>query len=165
MAALLPRRLITRQRLAIGTLIVASVSLLQLISLEVWILGSLWPIGLLWAACGWTGLGANIATAFAMFCLGLWLDLLTGAALGTWAFIGVATLGLSLLSAHFLGTGSARPVVNAAITGLIMLAVMFALAIWQNNGFDLLNMVMQTAVAIALYELVSKWFELSEDEA
>jgi hypothetical protein len=161
---ILPSRLVTRQRLAIGTLLIAVISMCQLLRFELWSLGSPWPIALLWAACGWTGLGVSVGTASILFALGLWMDILTGATLGTWAFVGLATHGLSLLSARFLGTGSASPIVNCALSGVIMTSVMIVFALWQNKGIDLIGSVLPVLGAIVLYFWVGRWFELSEDE-
>jgi hypothetical protein len=161
---ILPGRLATRQRLAVGTLIVAGVSLFQLIPFELWVFGSPWPIAILWAACGWTGLGISAGTSLILMGLGLWFDILTGSALGSWAVIGLATHGLSHLSSRFLGTGGASPIVNCALTGVMMICVMVVFALWQNRGIDLIGIVTPVVSAVALYFFVSRWFELFEDD-
>jgi hypothetical protein len=164
MAGVMPARLATRQRLALGTVIVALVSILQIVQLNLWTFIFPWPLALLWAACGWSGLGVNIGTSLTLTGLGLWVDVLTGSTLGTWAAIGLITHGLTVLAARFLGTGSAGPVVNCAVSGFIMICVMMIFTLWQNEGFDPFGIIVPVLMAIALYVLVGRWFELSEDE-
>lgn len=165
MVNVLPARPATRQRLAIGSLLVVLVSLFQLIGLEIPVIGSPWPIALLWAACGWAGLGVSIAPSILLMLLGLWVDVVTGATPGTWATIGLATYGLTLLGARFLGTDSAGPLMNCALSGLFMICVMVVFSLWQNKGIDLIGTIIPVFSAVLLYVLVRKWFELSEDES
>jgi hypothetical protein len=164
MSDILPMRRATRQRLAVGTLIVVLVSLLHLVSVNLGIFGSLWPIPLLWAACGWSGLGANAGTAVLLFGLGLWFDVLTGSNFGTWAMIGLGTHIVMLLASRFLGLGSVSNVVNCALSGFFMLCVMILLSLIQNTGMNLAGMMTPLITTISLYFFVGKWFELSEDE-
>jgi hypothetical protein len=160
----LPVRLSAPKGLAAGALIVVLVSLLNLVPFEIEYVGSPWPLALLWPVCGWAGHGVSIKIALILFALGLWLDILTGTALGTWVFIGLSTYGLTLLSARFLGMNGAGPMVNCAVSGATMVFVMALFALWQNKGIDLVGMIVPVLTAIALYFFVGNWFELSEDE-
>jgi hypothetical protein len=164
MAGVLPARLATRQRLALGTIIVAFVSILQIVQVDMWTFIFPWPMALLWAVCGWSGLGVSIGTSLILAALGLWVDVLTGSTLGTWAAIALITHGLTVLAARFLGTGNGGPVINCAVSGFIMICVMMFFTMWQNNGFDPLGIILPVLMAIALYVAVGRWFELSEDE-
>jgi hypothetical protein len=164
MAGPLPARLAPRQKLALGTFIVALVSVLQIVQVDMWTFIFPWPIALLWAVSGWSGLGISIGTSFILAGLGLWVDVLTGSTLGTWAAIALITHGLTVLAARFLGTGSAGPVINCAVSGFMMICVMLFFSLWQNKGFDPIGIIVPVMVAIALYVFVEQWFELSEDE-
>jgi hypothetical protein len=146
----LPVRLSAPKGLAAGALIVVLVSLLNLVPFEIEYVGSPWPLALLWPVCGWAGHGVSIKIALILFALGLWLDILTGTALGTWVFIGLSTYGLTL--------------VNCAVSGATMVFVMALFALWQNKGIDVVGMIVPVLTAIALYFFVGNWFELSEDE-
>ncbi len=149
----------------IGALVVALVSILNLIALDLWFgFGSPWPIAMLWAVCGWSKLGANLATACLIFVLGCWIDLLTGSALGTWAFTGLATLAIMLAADAFLGVGSVGPVVSCSLAGAVMILIMTLVGYWQSQQFYFLGNVASIAVAISLYPFVFKLFELTEDE-
>jgi hypothetical protein len=161
---ILPSRLVTRQKLLTGSLVVMAVSVLQLIGFDLWIFGSPWPIALLWAACGWAGLGPNMATAGLLFALGIWVDVLTGSVVGTWAFIALLTHGVTLLSARFFGTGALSPLVNCALGGIVMICIIAVFSFWQHKGIDLFGALTPILSSIAFYFLVSSWFELSEDE-
>jgi hypothetical protein len=161
---ILPGRPATRQRLFVASLIVVVGSFLNLIPLEFGPFGSPWPIVLLWAVCGWSGLGASLATSCLLFGLGLWVDLLTGTLFGTWALLATITHGLTLVGARYLGSSSVGPLVNCAISGVIMLAVMALFGLWQHKSFDLIGSVLPILSAVLLYRFVASWFELSEDE-
>jgi hypothetical protein len=160
---ILPGRLATRQRLLVGAMIVAGTSLLNLIAFELGPFGSPWPIALLWAVCGWTGLGPNVATSFLLFILGLWVDTLTGAQLGTWAFVALISHSVLLLFARFLGTGTLGRVGSSVVCGGVMFVVMLALGFWQHGGFYILGLLLPLIIAVALYRFVGGVFELSED--
>jgi hypothetical protein len=157
-------RLVTRQRLLVSSAIVLLVSLFQLMAFDMWIFGSPWPIPLLWAACGWAGLGASAGTATLLFALGLWFDVVTGSSLGTWAAITLVTHAVTLLSARFLGADGASAMVHCALSGFVMLIVMAIFSIWQNGTISLVGMLTPIVTTIALYRLVGRWFELAEDE-
>jgi hypothetical protein len=163
-SSILPGRLATRQRLAVGAVLVALTSALQVIPFEFGVFHAPWPLALLWAVCGWSGLGINIGVSLILMVLGLWADVLTGATLGTWSSIGLMTYGLNLLAARFLGTGGAGPAMNCALCGIIMICVMLVFAIWQNKGIDLIGIVIPVLTAILPYFWLARWFELSEDE-
>jgi hypothetical protein len=164
MSDILPVRRATRQRLVLGGLICALMSLLQLVGLNLGIFGSLWPIPLLWAACGWSGLGVNMGAAVMLFALGLWFDVLTGSRFGTWSVVALATYGLTLLSEQFLGTGAGSSLITCALSGFFMLCVMTLMGLMQNTGVNLVGMITPLLTTILLYSFVEKWFDLSEEE-
>jgi rod shape-determining protein MreD len=161
---ILPGRLATRQRLFVGALLVMAVSLFNLIALELGPFGSPWPIALLWPICGWVGLGPNVTTAGLLFGLGLWVDVLTGAPLGSWAFIALLTLGVLLLLVRFVGFGGLGPAASAIVTGVIMAITMILFGVWRGAGFYVLGSLLPLLTAVAAYPFVRKLFELSEDE-
>jgi hypothetical protein len=162
---ILPGRLATRQRLIIGALVVAFVSIFNLIAVDLGpIFGSPWPIALLWAICGWSKLGANLSTGCLIFVLGCWLDVLTGSSLGTWPCIGLVTLCLTLAANNFLGLGSLSPVASCAVSGFFMLIVMSILSLWQSQQLYFLGSITSIFSAVAIYFAIWEQFELSEDE-
>jgi hypothetical protein len=162
---ILPGRLATRQRLIIGALIVAAVSILNLVTLDVGpIFGSPWPIALLWAVCGWSKLGANLATASLIFALGCWVDMLTGSVLGTWACAGLLTMALTLAASKYVGLSGLNPVMSCAVSGFFLGIILPALGLLQNQQSNFLGNILSIMTAIGLYQVVSKFFELSEDE-
>lgn len=163
MIGILPGRLATRQRLIAGAALVAGTSLLNLIAFELGPFGSPWPIALLWAVCGWAGLGPNVATSCLLFVLGLWVDALTGAQLGSWAFVALISHGLLLVFARFLGTGNLGRVGSSVVSGVIMLFVMVALGFWRHGSLYILGLLLPLIIAVALYRFVGGVFELSED--
>lgn len=166
MIGILPGRNATRQRLILGAGVVALASVLQLISIDLGqTFGSPWPIALLWAACGWSKLGPNLATSFLIFMLGCWVDLLTGSVLGTWAFAGLATLGLTIASIKYLGLSGMSSVVGCAVSGFFMLVIVAAIGVWQTQSFYLLGNIVSVGVAVVLYIPLRKLFEVSEEEA
>jgi hypothetical protein len=161
---ILPGRIVTRQRLLVGVLIVAGASLFNLIALEIGPFGSPWPLALLWVVCGWSGLGPNVTTATLLFALGLWVDVLTGSPLGTWAAIVLISHAISLAMTRFLGTGSLGRMGSAILTGAVMLLVMLVVGFWRDRSFYVLGAVLPLIGAIGLYPFVGDLFELSEDE-
>jgi hypothetical protein len=161
----LPARRATRQRLGIGIGIILLGSLLHLASFDLWVFGSPWPLPLLWAACGWAGLGAQVGSAAILFVLGLWFDLLTGARLGTWAVISLSTYMLTLVSARLIGSGESAPILNCAVSGLLMMCAMTIVSLMQATPISLIPMLIPILTTIALYPFIAKWFELFEDEA
>jgi hypothetical protein len=161
---ILPGRLATRQRLFIGAMVVVGTSLLNLIAVEAGPFGSPWPIALLWAACGWAGLGPNVTTAGLLFVLGLWVDALTGAPMGTWALVTLLTHGLTILSARFLGVGNLGYVGNASISGLFMILISILVSVLRGTSFYLIGMISPVLGAIVVYHFLGRLFELSEDE-
>jgi hypothetical protein len=160
----MPGRLATRQRLFVGAMLVVAASLLNLIAVEFGPLGSPWPIALLWAACGWAGLGPNVTTAGLLFVLGVWVDVLTGAPLGTWALVTLSTHGITILLARFQGTGNLGYVGNASVSGFVMILISVVINFWRYGHFYLLGFILPVGCAIAIYHLVGRFFELSEDE-
>jgi hypothetical protein len=161
---ILPGRQATRQRLLVGGLIVAGISVLNLIALEVGPFGSPWPVALLWAACGWAGLGPNVTTAGLLFLLGIWVDALTGAPLGTWAAIALLTHAILIVMIRFLGIGNLGRIGNASVAALVMFLCMLGVGVWQSGSFYFLGAVLPIVSAVILYQLVGQFFELSEDE-
>jgi hypothetical protein len=162
---ILPGRLATRQRLMIGALIVVIVSILNLVTLDAGpIFGSPWPIALVWAVCGWSKLGANLATASLIFALGCWVDLLTGSVLGTWACAGLITMALTLGASTYLGLNGLSPVMSCTVSGFFLLIVLAILGLLQNQQSYFFGNILSIMTAIGLYPLISKFFELSEDE-
>jgi hypothetical protein len=161
---IMPGRQATRQRLLIGAVIVAGTSLFNLIALEFGPLGSPWPIALLWAACGWAGLGPNASTAGLLFALGLWVDVLTGAPLGTWAVIALITHAITLVMARFIGTSSFGPLGSVIVSACVMLLAMVTIGLWRDGSFYFLGALLSLVTAVSCYPLVSRFFELSEDE-
>ena len=164
MIGIFPDRVVARQRLLIGTIIVAATSLLNLIPLEFGILGSPWPVGLLWAICGWSGLGPNLTTATLLFFLGLWVDILTAATLGTWAFIALSTHAATLVTAQYLGTNGLGRIGSIAVSGTIMLLIMTVFQLWRGSNFFFVGTILTIVSAIGLYHYVGFIFELCEDE-
>jgi hypothetical protein len=161
---IMPGRLVTRQRLFVGALFVMGISLLNLIGLELGPFGSPWPIALLWPVCGWAGLGPNLTTASLLFFLGLWVDVLTGAHLGSWTFVALLTHSVLLLVARFVGLGGLSRTINSIICGVIMLLIMIVLGIVRGTGLYLLGSLLPIASAIGMYYFVGQLFELKEDE-
>jgi hypothetical protein len=162
---ILPGRLATRQRLMVGALLVMGVSLLNLIPLNLGPFGSVWPLALLWPVWGWAGLGPNATTAGLLFILGLWVDFLTGAHLGTWATVALTSHGLILLLTRFVGLASFGPVAGACIGGAVLALVIFVFGAWHTGSFVGLSMSFQIIAAIGLYRVLWPIFELEEDEA
>lgn len=149
-----------------GALLVAAVSLLQLVPLNMGgFLGSFWPLAYLWAICGWSGLGLRVTSALAIFALGVWLDSLTGAPLGTWPFIGLASYGLTLLSDNFLVTFDLGPLGACTLTAAFMLVMMLLWSLLRDHHLHILSMLPAIIGAVALYPLFAPLFELAEDEA
>jgi hypothetical protein len=160
-----PSRLPTQQRLLGGAGLVAVVSLLNLIAVDLGqVFGSPWPVALMWAICGWAALGPNVGVAFLLFVLGLWADVLSGAALGTWSALALITYGLTLLVEHYLGTAELAPLASCAVTGLLMLSVMALFGVLQNQQLNLVGNLTSICLSVGLYHFVSKYFELPEDE-
>jgi hypothetical protein len=164
MALFLPERFVTRQRLLTSSLIVLVVSMMSLLSLTLGPFGSPWPIAILWAICGWAGLGPNSATSLLMLVLGLWVDVLSGTHLGTWAFVALGSFVLSLLAQNFFGLGNLRPLVKCAVCGVIMMIVMIGFELAQHQRLVILDAILPVLTATILYPLVDKWFDLSEDD-
>jgi hypothetical protein len=155
-----------RRRFLLGALLVAAVSLLQLIQLGFGgFSGSFWPLAYLWAICGWSGLGPRVTSAVAIFALGVWLDSLTGAPLGTWPLIGLASHGLTLLSDNFLVTLDLGPLGACALTACFMLVMMMLWGLLRDHQWHILSMLPATIGAVALYPLFAPLFEMAEDEA
>ncbi len=164
MIGLLPGRLATRQRLLVGTLLVAGTNLLSLAPLDIGPFGSPWPIGLLWAACGWAGLGPNVTTASLLFFLGFWADATTGAQLGTWSAVALLTHGITCLLARFVGLSGLGLIGKASVVGFAMVVCIFVLSALQGTNGSPLGALLSVITAILLYRLVGKFFELREDE-
>ncbi len=164
MIGIWPGRLATRQRLISGALLVVGTSLLNLIALEVGPFGSPWPVALLWAACGWSGLGPNVTTAGLLFLLGLWVDVLTGAQLGTWPLVTLLTHGIVMLLTRFLGAGNAGYLGNASTAGFVMIVTTIVIGFWRGAHFYVLGAILPVVSAVLLYHFVGRFFELSEDE-
>ena len=165
MIGILPARLATRQRLLLGTLVVAAVNLLSLVPLELGPFGSPWPIGLLWAACGWAGLGANVTTASALFVLGLWADALSGAPFGTWSAVALLTHGITILLLQYVGLANLGKIGNSMVSGAIMLFCLVAVALLRDAKFYLLGAILPIVSAVLIYRFTGNLFELKEDEA
>jgi hypothetical protein len=162
---IMPGRLATRQRLIVGALLVAIVSTLNLIAADLWAgFGSPWPIALLWAVCGWSKLGANLATAILIFLLGCWIDLLTGSVLGTWALTGLATLGMILLGETLLGIRGLSPFASCGLAGACMILVISLLGFWHNQQIQLQANLVAIGGSVLIYQIVYKLFVLVEDE-
>lgn len=164
MIGIWPGRLATRQRLIAGAMLVFGVSLLNLIALEVGPFGSPWPIAILWAACGWAGLGPNVTTAGLLFLMGLWVDVLTGAQLGTWPLVTLLTHGIVMLLARFFWARTSGHVGNASIAGFVMIFISVVISLWRGANFYVLGAILPVVSAIVLYHFVGPLFQLSEDE-
>ena len=164
MIGILPGRLATRQRLFTGAILVAGISLLNLIPLEFGPFGSPWPIALLWAACGWAGLGPNLTAAGLLFILGLWIDALSGTPLGLWSSVALLTTAVTIGLSQYLGLGSLGRLGNAGVSGIAMLVIMVIANLWRGAHFYLLGAVLPIVTAIIAYQFVGRLFELSEDE-
>jgi hypothetical protein len=163
--SILPGRPATRQRLIVGALIVAGVGLCNLISIDLWYgFGSVWPIGLLWAACGWSRLGPHPSTATLIFLLGLWTDALTGAPMGTWALAGLVTHFVTIIMYQFLGLSSLGKVATCAICAIVMMIVINVIGLWQQNALYVLGNLVPLSITVGLYGLIGQWFELYEEE-
>ncbi|MCU0881906.1 MAG: hypothetical protein MUF14_04470, partial [Hyphomonadaceae bacterium] len=78
-------------------MIVVCASLLNLVPVSLGMFGAPWPLALIWAACGWLSLGPNAGVAALLFGLGLFLDWISAAPLGAWAFCGLITHAAGLL--------------------------------------------------------------------
>ncbi len=164
MIGILPGRLATRQRLFVGAILVMGLSTLDLIPLELGLLGSVWPIVLLWPVCGWAGLGPNVTTAGLLFLLGLWVDTLTGAQFGTWSFIALLSHACVLVQARVLGTRNLGRISRATLAGVVLFLVMLLFALWRNIGFNIMSAIVPITVAIFCYQRVGQLYDLSEDE-
>lgn len=148
----------------VGAFLVVAVSILNLIALEIGPLGSPWPIALLWPICGWAGLGPNVTTASLLFGLGLWVDILTGAPLGTWAFIALVSHGVILTLARFVGTRSLGRLSNGVIASIAMAITMILFGLWRDTGFYVVGSILPLVTAVIFYHFFGKVFELAEDE-
>jgi hypothetical protein len=164
-STLIPGRPSTRSRLFSGLAIVAGTSLLNLVSLTLGPFGSIWPASLIWAACGWANQGPNAVIALMLFCLGLWVDLLTGGPLGAWAVVALIAHTLTILTARFSVAMASTPMGAAALTGLFFLVAAFVLSISSGKGFNVLSILVPTISAVVIYPWVAAWFDLSKDEA
>ncbi len=165
MSTLLPGRPSTRSRLWIGTALVAATSLLNLIPFGVGPLEPVWPSALLWASCGWANQGPNAVISLLLFCLGLWLDILTGGPFGVWALIGLVGYGLTIVSARFNVALASTMRGRATITGIFFFLAALVFGIMQGSGINLFAIFLPLLTAIGVYPYVAQWFDLSEDEA
>lgn len=165
MSTLLPGRPSTRSRLFSGLAIVAGTSVLNLVSINLGPFGSIWPASLIWAACGWANQGPSAVVGLMLFCLGLWVDLLTGGPLGAWAVVALIAHALTMLTARFSVAMASTPMGAAAVTGLFFLVAAFMLSISSGKGFNVLAILVPTVSAILAYPWVAPWFDLSEEEA
>jgi hypothetical protein len=100
-----------------------------------------------------------------LFCLGLWVDLLTGGPLGAWAVVALIAHTLTILTARFSVAMASTPMGAAALTGLFFLVAAFVLSISSGKGFNVLSILVPTISAVVIYPWVAAWFDLSKDEA
>jgi rod shape-determining protein MreD len=161
----LPARPEARRRLAWSTGLVAALSLLNLVPVSFGMLGSPWPLVLLWPICGWTSLGPSLVAAFLLFCLGLWVDVITGGPLGMWALVALGAHGLLLLLGRLMNiAGLDAPVKMALTTGLtIVMCVLVGLL--ESQPIGVAAMIVPCLGASLTYRFVRHWFEFEEDEA
>jgi cell shape-determining protein MreD len=165
MVAILPKRAVTRQRVLFGSFLVALTSLLSVGAFNVGPFGAPWPLAILWAICGWVSFGPNSMTAVLMLILGLWIDVLSGTRLGSWAFVALASFAFALLAQHFVGLGNYQSLFKAAICGAIMLVVIIGFELGQRQRLEIFGAILPIFTATLLYPFVARWFDLSEDEA
>jgi lipid-A-disaccharide synthase-like uncharacterized protein len=100
-----------------------------------------------------------------LFCLGLWLDILTGGPFGVWALIGLVGYGLTIVSARFNVALASTMRGRATITGIFFFLAALVFGIMQGSGINLFAIFLPLLTAIGVYPYVAQWFDLSEDEA
>lgn len=165
MLGIMPTRASTLTKLIQGGLAIIGLSILNLAPLSWGVLGSFWPMFLLWGICGWLGLGPNIAVTFGLILLGFWLDVIYGTAPATWVLLALATYSFMLLANRYLGTDTASPIVRCAIAGAVLLGFMGVFELWLHGQFSAGSAFVSIAFAVGLYPFVARLYDLSEDEA
>jgi hypothetical protein len=137
-SSLIPARPTARRKLWWGAVIVMIASLPSAAPFNVGPFGTPWPLALIWAALGWASLGPMVVSGVLLFALGLWLDALTGAPLGSWAFVALVAHGSALLQRRgltlvplFVGHGI------GACAGVALAAAAAALVLNFARGSDL----------------------------
>lgn len=120
--------------------------------------GAPWPLALIWAACGWLSLGPNAGVAALLFGLGLFLDWISAAPLGAWAFCGLITHAAGLLQHRFLGRLEPDGPGQALFSGLTMIVAGLFVSLLLGQPMAVLAMIVPVITGTLLYGLVARWF-------
>lgn len=168
MSSLIPARPAARRRLWSGAALVAAACLPAAMPVEFGSFGSPWPLVLIWPALGWAALGPMALSAVLLFALGVWLDVLSGAPLGSWAFVVLVAHASALLQRRgltvmpvFAGNGL------GACAGVALVACLAALGLNLATGSasGWMALILPCIGAVALHPFVARWFEFEDETA
>jgi hypothetical protein len=155
---LIPPRADDRRKLLAGAGIVVLVSLLNLAPVSLGVFGAPWPLALLWAACGWLSLGPNAGVALLLLLLGLFLDWISAAPLGAWAFCGLITHIAGLAQHRFIVRLDADGPGQALICGVTMVIAGLFVSLLLGQPIASLAMIVPVLTGTLLYGVVARWF-------
>jgi hypothetical protein len=160
----LPNRANDRRRLYAGAALVALTGLANLIPISFGVLGSPWPLGLVWAACGWLSLGPNAVVVILLLGLGLLLDLVTGSPLGAWAFCGLATYALGLAQRRWLTRLDVEGLPQIAASCFYMTLACLFVGLILGSIWAVFGLILPLAGAVFLYALIAPMFVFEDQK-
>ncbi len=151
-----------RARLWRGFAVMMGMALLWLVPVNLGLLGSPWPLALVWAAAGWARSGPRLVPALLIALAGVWLDLITGGPLFAWAFTGLTAYGLTLIQQRVFGK-----LPHGVLQGLASGGFAFAggafLALLRGDVSALPGLILPCLLAGVLFGTLETLYSLDEE--